>query len=67
MSQGEHIYFISRYSRKGGALAYLGRFDESIKTYEEGLKFDPSNTQLKEGLEEVRQQRDQSNANARNM
>ncbi|XP_022902492.1 stress-induced-phosphoprotein 1 [Onthophagus taurus] len=43
------------YSRKGSALAYLGRVDESIETYEAGLKIDPNNSLLKDGLAEVRQ------------
>ncbi|CAH1403250.1 unnamed protein product [Nezara viridula] len=38
------------YSRKGSALAYLGRHKEAIEAYEEGLKFDPNNAQLKEGF-----------------
>lgn len=41
------------YSRKGAALAYLGRDDEAIEAYESGLKVDPNNAQLKEGLSEV--------------
>lgn len=45
------------YSRKGSALAYLGRTDESIKAYEEGLVHEPDNAQLKEGLEGVRAQK----------
>jgi len=45
------------YSRKGSALAYLGRIDESIKAYEEGLVHEPDNAQLKEGLEGVRAQK----------
>ncbi|KAG8303047.1 Stress-induced-phosphoprotein 1 [Homalodisca vitripennis] len=44
------------YSRKGSALAYLGRFEESVKAYEEGLKYDPNNAQMKEGLAEVQAQ-----------
>lgn len=44
------------YSRKGSALAYLGRLDESIKAYEDGLKFDPNNKQLQDGLSEVKAQ-----------
>jgi len=44
------------YSRKGSALAYLGRYDESIKAYEEGLKLDPNNAQMKEGLADVQSQ-----------
>lgn len=42
------------YSRKGAALAYLGRDSEALKAYEEGLRHDPSNEQLKEGLNEVK-------------
>lgn len=38
------------YSRKGAALELLERFDEAIKTYEEGLKHDANNEQLKEAL-----------------
>ena len=39
------------YSRKGAALELLGRNEEAVKTYEAGLKLDPSNAQLKEALE----------------
>ncbi|KAK4876355.1 hypothetical protein RN001_012777 [Aquatica leii] len=46
------------YSRKGSALAYLSRIDEAIETYENGLKVDPTNAQLKEGLAEVRGQKE---------
>ena len=42
------------YSRKGSALAYLGRTDEAIEAYEEGLRRDPTNAQLVEGLKEVK-------------
>lgn len=38
------------YSRKGAALELLERMDEAIVTYEEGLKIDPTNPQLKEAL-----------------
>jgi len=38
-------------------LAYLGRIDESIKAYQEGLVHEPDNAQLKEGLEGVRAQK----------
>jgi stress-induced-phosphoprotein 1 len=47
------------YSRKGTALAYLGRLDEAIATYEKGLQVDPNNAQLQEGLREVRAQKDE--------
>ena len=38
------------YSRKGAALELLQRFEDAITTYEEGLKFDANNEQLKEAL-----------------
>lgn len=42
------------YSRKGAAFSYLGRKDDAIAAYEEGLRLEPNNTLLKEGLAEVR-------------
>ncbi|KAJ3644368.1 hypothetical protein Zmor_027033 [Zophobas morio] len=42
------------YSRKGTALAYLGRLDEAIATYTKGLEVDPNNAQLRQALKEVR-------------
>jgi len=30
---------------------YVGQYDDAIKAYEEGLKLDPTNQQLKDGLE----------------
>lgn len=33
----------------------MGRKDDAAKAYEEGLKFDPSNQQLLDGLKEVKQ------------
>ncbi|XP_012527347.1 stress-induced-phosphoprotein 1 [Monomorium pharaonis] len=51
------------YSRKGSALAYLGRYDESIQAYEKGLQLDPSNTQLRSSLAEVRAQKTAASTN----
>lgn len=48
-------HFFQGYSRKGTALSFLGRKDDAAKAYEEGLKFDPSNQQLLDGLKEVKQ------------
>ena len=45
--------WIKGYSRRGAALSYLGRDIEAEKAYEEGLKYEPNNEQLKEGLREV--------------
>jgi stress-induced-phosphoprotein 1 len=38
------------YSRKGAALELLERHEDALKTYEEGLKHDANNDQLKEAL-----------------
>ena len=45
--------FIKGYSRKGQALFSLNRLAEAKAAYEEGLKVDPANSALKEGLEQV--------------
>ncbi|XP_075974823.1 stress-induced phosphoprotein 1 [Anticarsia gemmatalis] len=44
------------YSRKGAALAYLGRHDEAIAAYEKGLELEPGNAQLASGLAEAKKQ-----------
>lgn len=44
------------YSRKGSALAYLGRHDEAVQAYEKGLELEPGNEQLAAGLAEVKKQ-----------
>lgn len=43
------------YSRKGTALSFLGRNDQAANAYKDGLKFDPNNQQLLDGLKEVKQ------------
>ena len=47
------------YSRKGAAYFGLGRFQEAVDSYKEGLKLDPSNAQLKKGLEDAESQLDE--------
>lgn len=49
------------YSRKGAALAYLKRYEDALNAYREGLKLDPNNQQLKEGIKEVQSQMSQGN------
>lgn len=44
------------YSRKGSALAYLGRLSDAIAAYEKGLELEPGNQQLASGLAEVRKE-----------
>ena len=46
----------------GAALAYLGRDGEALRAYEQGLKMDPDNQQLKEGLNEMRSKGSTSSA-----
>lgn len=41
------------YSRKAAALEFLQRFEEAKAAYEEGLRHEPSNAQLREGLRGV--------------
>ncbi|XP_067680226.1 stress-induced-phosphoprotein 1-like [Haliotis asinina] len=42
------------YSRKGAALCYLERYQEALEVYEEGLKLDPQNQQLLDGLDDAK-------------
>ncbi|XP_035732907.1 stress-induced-phosphoprotein 1-like [Vespa mandarinia] len=51
------------YSRKGSALAYLGKLDESIAAYEKGLMLDPDNAQMKASLADVKAQKSSSRFN----
>lgn len=44
--------FAKAYSRKGLALFNLKKLRDAVKAYEEGLKLDPSNEQMLEGLRE---------------
>ena len=41
------------YSRKAAALEFLGRLEDAKTTYHEGLRQEPSNQQLKEGLQNI--------------
>lgn len=41
------------YSRKAAALEFLGRLDDAKATYQEGLRQEPTNQQLKEGLQNI--------------
>ncbi|XP_062392311.1 stress-induced-phosphoprotein 1 [Sardina pilchardus] len=41
------------YSRKAAALEFLGRFEDAKTTYQEGVRQEPANQQLKEGLQNI--------------
>lgn len=43
--------FKQGYSRKAAALEFLGRLEDARATYQEGLRQEPNNQQLKEGLQ----------------
>ena len=47
-----HNTFLKGYSRLGAALTYLNKDMEALQAYEEGLKHDPNNAQLKNSLRE---------------
>ncbi|GBG34403.1 Tetratricopeptide repeat protein 1 [Hondaea fermentalgiana] len=48
------------YVRKGAALHNLKKYDESAAAYEKGLEFEPELAALKNGLEAVKQAKEQS-------
>ena len=39
------------YSRLGATLCYLERYSEALEAYKDGLKHDPENAQLKQGID----------------
>ncbi|XP_033834159.2 stress-induced-phosphoprotein 1 [Periophthalmus magnuspinnatus] len=41
------------YSRKAAALEFLGRLEEAKATYHEGIRHEPNNQQLKDGLQNI--------------
>uniref|UniRef100_A0A672HVC7 Stress-induced-phosphoprotein 1 n=1 Tax=Salarias fasciatus TaxID=181472 RepID=A0A672HVC7_SALFA len=41
------------YSRKAAALEFLGRLEDARTTYHEGIRQEPNNQQLKEGLQNI--------------
>ncbi|TKS83574.1 Stress-induced-phosphoprotein 1 [Collichthys lucidus] len=41
------------YSRKAAALEFLGRLEDAKATYHEGIRQEPNNQQLKEGLQNI--------------
>jgi len=41
------------YSRLGASLSYLERYKEALEAYQDGLKHDPENAQLKQGVQET--------------
>ena len=55
------------YQRKGLAEFYLDKYDEAIETYNVGLKLDPNNAALKEGLSRATSEKKASNDPMRGM
>lgn len=47
------MFTLQGYSRVGAALAFLKRYEEAATAYQNGLKLDPNNDQLVNGLKEV--------------
>jgi len=54
------------YSRKGTALHFLRKYNEARRAYLEGLRIDPNNAQLKQGLEEVQKEINAQNPGGNN-
>lgn len=52
------------YSRKGSVLAYLSRYEEAIEAYRTGLRLEPTNQQLAQGLRDVERAMKESNLEA---
>ena len=42
------------YHRKGAALHKLGKFEDSMEAYAKGLKIDPTNAAMRQGMDEMR-------------
>lgn len=42
--------FVKGYSRKGTLQYFMKEYDKAVATYEAGLKHDPDNAELKEGM-----------------
>ena len=49
------------YQRKGLAEFYLQKYEESEETYKQGLKLEPTNAQLQEGLKRVLEEKKSPN------
>jgi len=45
--------FAKAYSRRGAIEFFLREFDKALRSYEEGLKLDPDNAEMKEGVQRV--------------
>ena len=45
-----HRGWAKGYARQGAALHGLGRFDEAVRAYEEGIRVEPGNVALEQGL-----------------
>lgn len=46
--------WVKGYCRQGSTLAFLGRYDEALASYNEGLKVEPNNPQLLNGISELK-------------
>jgi tetratricopeptide (TPR) repeat protein len=42
--------FVKGYSRKGALQFFMKEYDKAMATYEAGLKYEPDNAELKEGI-----------------
>lgn len=49
-----YCYLTQGYSRKGAALSKLYRFEEACEAFSDGLRVNPDNAALKEGMEDAK-------------
>jgi tetratricopeptide (TPR) repeat protein len=52
------------YSRLGAAHFALRAYDDAIRVYEDGLKLEPSNEAMREGLEDAKTEKQRAQARA---
>jgi stress-induced-phosphoprotein 1 len=55
------------HQRRGMALQQLGRFDEALLAYQQGLTLNPGNAQIKQNLEQCEKEKAASEADEQGM
>ncbi|KAJ3680301.1 hypothetical protein LUZ60_016579 [Juncus effusus] len=53
--------FVKGYTRKGAVQFFMKEYDKAVETYQEGLKYDPSNQELSDGIRRCVEQINKAN------